>query len=189
MNTLAGRWAQTPPLARQAVVVTPLLAPCATLVDGLALGLACLVVIAGTGAAFTATVNVLPRMPKVLASLLLAMSLASSLGLLLQAYPITAHEHLGSLLPLTAISVLLLMPAITQREEQRSLRTVLPGLLRAGVSCMLLLMALGLCRQLLARFSAGSTTVALAFILLGLLLALYRQLHWRRDRGVDSSSS
>jgi Na+-translocating ferredoxin:NAD+ oxidoreductase RnfE subunit len=188
MTTLATRWAQTSPLARQAVVVTPLLAPCASLVDGLVLGLACLIVITVAGTALTVTGNVLPRMPRALASLLLGMSFASSLGLLLQAYPIEANEHLGSMLPLATLSALLLMPALTQLKEQRSLRTALPGLLRAGVNCMLMLMALGLCRQLLALFSAGGTTVALAFILLGLLLTLYRQLHWRRNRGVDSIS-
>lgn len=182
------------------LALAPLLAGCSSLLHGIVLGLGSLTVMVGTGLLLAAVGSAIAPKIRLIGAVLLAVAIACSLMLLVQAYSHSLHQAIGQYLPLLALGALAAMPA--QNVEVAPARSLLRSTLKTAIGCMLVLITLGAFREILALGTLGAgipligalwhgaaqpllrvaALPAGAFIALGLLLALKRHLTMHRHR-------
>ena len=130
--------------------LTPLLAVCTTLVSGLAMSLAYLVVLCLTGVTVSVTTRFIPGRIRVIYLLLLSAAWVSIIDVLMQAGCYALREQLGIYLYLLAMNTTLLFHLETSPLRQ-TFRENIPAAPVTALTGAALLSATGLLRELAAR--------------------------------------
>lgn len=175
--------------------LTPLLAVSATLLSGLAAGLACFFILLLSGATVVCLRGFIPARLRLVYLLLIAATWTTVVDLALQAGALPVREHMGVYLPLLAMNTALLHHlARLASEAWQGAKAQVLATLKQGLAAVALLALAGLLREAAARggvltdaqelglaglsslapFTAGLSLFgqpAGAFIAFGLLLA------------------
>lgn len=175
--------------------LTPLLAVSATLLSGLATGLACFFILLLSGATVICLRGLIPARLRLVYLLLIAATWTTVVDLVLQAGALPVREQLGVYLPLLAMNTALLHQlARLASEARQGAKEQGLAIIKQGLAAVALLALVGLLREAAARggvltdgqglglaglFSPAPLTPGLslfdqpagAFIVFGLLLA------------------
>ena len=174
----AGIWSNNPGMA-QLLGLCPLLAVSRTLLTGLALGIATLLVICATNvlvSLFRPWIDARVRLPSLV---LIIAAFVTSIDLLFKAYWFDMYGEIGLFIPLIVTNCVILSRAESFASRNRLLPALLDGL-GHGLGFLLVLTALGAAREL---FSQGLLIASLpldGFFALAGLIALRNSLLTRK---------
>lgn len=132
--------------------LTPLLAVSATLLSGLAAGLACFFILLLSGATVICLRGLIPARLRLVYLLLIAATWTTVVDLALQAGALPVREQLGVYLPLLAMNTALLHQlARLASEARQGAKEQGLALLKQGLTAVALLALVGLLREAAAR--------------------------------------
>ena len=135
--------------------LTPLLAVSATLLSGLAAGLACFFILLLSGATVFCLRGFIPARLRLVYLLLIAATWTTVVDLVLQAGALPVREQLGVYLPLLAMNTALLHQlARLAAEARQGAKEQGLALLKCGLTAVAVLALVGLLREAAARGSA-----------------------------------
>ena len=166
----AGIWSNNPGMA-QLLGLCPLLAVSRTLLTGLALGIATLMVICATNVLVSASRTWIDTRVRLPALVLIIAAFVTSIDLLFKAYWFDMYGEIGLFIPLIVTNCVILSRAEAFASRNRLLPALLDGL-GHGIGFLLVLAALGAVREL---FSQGLLIASLppgGFFALAGLIAL-----------------
>ena len=132
--------------------LTPLLAVSATLLSGLAAGLACFFILLLSGATVVCLRGLIPARLRLVYLLLIAATWTTVVDLALQAGALPVRERMGVYLPLLAMNTALLhqLARLASEARQGAKEQVL-ATLKQGLAAVALLALVGLLREAVAR--------------------------------------
>lgn len=132
--------------------LTPLLAVSATLLSGLAAGLACFFILLLSGATVVCLRGLIPARLRLVYLLLIAATWTTVVDLALQAGALPVRERMGVYLPLLAMNTALLHQlARLASEARQGAKEQCLAILKQGLAAVALLALVGLLREAVAR--------------------------------------
>jgi electron transport complex protein RnfE len=173
-----GIWSNSPGMA-QLLGLCPLLAVSRTLLAGLALGVATLLVVCATNALVSLTRRWIDARVRLPALVLIIATFVSSVDLLFKAYWFELHGEIGLFIPLIVTNCVILSRA----EAFASRNPLLPALLDGlghGLGFLLVLAVLGAVRELLGNGLLIASLPPGGFFALAGLIALRNLIQHRR---------
>jgi len=199
------------PLTPLAIGVTPLLAVCTTLVNGVFTGVAYFLVLILTGLTVSSIKLFIPLQHKLIYLLLITATWVSIIDLIFQAYVYPVRNQLGIYIHILAMNTSIIYFLEETALRRRFNESGMPGI-RVGVAAGFLFISVGLIREILSNggiltdvhvlfdiyelnrirpvyfFDAGLSlfnTTAGAFIVFGLLLAVLRYFQIKHHGNAD----
>lgn len=170
----------------------PTLGTTSSAITGLSMGLATLFVLICSNAAISAIKNIVPDKVRIPVYIVVIASFVTILQMLMQAYMPVLYETLGIFIPLIVVNCILLGRAEAFASKNTVFDSVCDGI-GVGMGFTLALTLLGLVRELLGTGAIfgrqvyasdyGALLFVLApgaFIVLGLLIALFNRLYNNR---------
>ncbi len=177
-----------------ALGLCPTLAVSVSLDNALGMGIGVLFVLLGSNIIISLIRNAVPDMVRIPIFIVIIATFVTIIGLLFEAYVPTLYDSLGIYLPLIVVNCIILGRAEAFASRNRVLYSIADAL-GAGIGFMLALIVISLFRQLLGTGGLSIFGVELftlpvlgsnpmlffilpagAFLVIGLLLALFRQL-------------
>ena len=174
----SGLWSNNPGIA-QLLGLCPLLAVSRTLLTGLALGIATLLVVCATNALVSLTRRWIDARVRLPALVLIIAAFVTSVDLLFKAYWFELHGEIGLFIPLIVTNCVILSRA----EAFASRNPLLPALLDGlghGLGFLLVLAVLGAVRELLGNGLLIASLPPGGFFALAGLIALRNFIQHRR---------
>ena len=174
----SGIWSNTPGMA-QLLGLCPLLAVSRTLITGLALGIATLLVVCATNALVSLTRRWIDARVRLPALVLIIAAFVTSVDLLFKAYWFELHGEIGLFIPLIVTNCVILSRA----EAFASRNPLLPALLDGlghGLGFLLVLAVLGAVRELVGNGLLIASLPPGGFFALAGLIALRNFIQHRR---------
>jgi electron transport complex protein RnfE len=174
----SGVWSNSPGMA-QLLGLCPLLAVSRTLITGLALGIATLLVVCATNALVSLTRRWIDARVRLPALVLIIAAFVTSVDLLFKAYWFELHGEIGLFIPLIVTNCVILSRA----EAFASRNPLLPALLDGlghGLGFLLVLAVLGAVRELVGNGLLIASLPPGGFFALAGLIALRNFIQHRR---------
>jgi electron transport complex protein RnfE len=174
----SGLWSNNPGIA-QLLGLCPLLAVSRTLITGLALGIATLLVVCATNALVSLTRRWIDARVRLPALVLIIAAFVTSVDLLFKAYWFELHGEIGLFIPLIVTNCVILSRA----EAFASRNPLLPALLDGlghGLGFLLVLAVLGAVRELVGNGLLIASLPPGGFFALAGLIALRNFIQHRR---------
>jgi electron transport complex protein RnfE len=174
----SGLWSNNPGMA-QLLGLCPLLAVSRTLITGLALGIATLLVVCATNALVSLTRRWIDARVRLPALVLIIAAFVTSVDLLFKAYWFELHGEIGLFIPLIVTNCVILSRA----EAFASRNPLLPALLDGlghGLGFLLVLAVLGAVRELVGNGLLIASLPPGGFFALAGLIALRNFIQHRR---------
>jgi electron transport complex protein RnfE len=175
---LSGIWSNSPGMA-QLLGLCPLLAVSRTLVAGLALGIATLLVVCATNALVSLTRHWIDARVRLPALVLIIAAFVTSVDLLFKAWWFELYGEIGLFIPLIVTNCVILSRAEAFASRNPLLPSLLDGL-GHGLGFLLVLAALGTVRELLGNGLLVASLPPGGFFALAGLIALRNFIQHRR---------
>jgi electron transport complex protein RnfE len=174
----SGLWSNNPGIA-QLLGLCPLLAVSRTLITGLALGIATLLVVCATNALVSLTRRWIDARVRLPALVLIIAAFVTSVDLLFKAYWFELHGEIGLFIPLIVTNCVILSRAEAFASRNRLLPALLDGL-GHGLGFLLVLAVLGAVRELVGNGLLIANLPPGGFFALAGLIALRNFIQHRR---------
>jgi electron transport complex protein RnfE len=174
----SGLWSNNPGIA-QLLGLCPLLAVSRTLITGLALGIATLLVVCATNALVSLTRRWIDARVRLPALVLIIAAFVTSVDLLFKAYWFELHGEIGLFIPLIVTNCVILSRAEAFASRNRLLPALLDGL-GHGLGFLLVLAVLGAVRELVGNGLLIASLPPGGFFALAGLIALRNFIQHRR---------
>jgi electron transport complex protein RnfE len=174
----SGLWSNNPGMA-QLLGLCPLLAVSRTLITGLALGIATLLVVCATNALVSLTRRWIDARVRLPALVLIIAAFVTSVDLLFKAYWFELHGEIGLFIPLIVTNCVILSRAEAFASRNRLLPALLDGL-GHGLGFLLVLAVLGAVRELVGNGLLIANLPPGGFFALAGLIALRNFIQHRR---------
>jgi electron transport complex protein RnfE len=174
----SGLWSNNPGMA-QLLGLCPLLAVSRTLITGLALGIATLLVVCATNALVSLTRRWIDARVRLPALVLIIAAFVTSVDLLFKAYWFELHGEIGLFIPLIVTNCVILSRAEAFASRNRLLPALLDGL-GHGLGFLLVLAVLGAVRELVGNGLLIASLPPGGFFALAGLIALRNFIQHRR---------
>jgi len=146
-DLVRGLWEENP-IFVQVLGMCPALAVSNTARNALAMGLATLFVLVGSGAVVSALRRLVPRQVRIATSILVIATFVTIVDFLIQALSLELHRALGAFVPLIVVNCVILGRAEAFASRHDVTRSMLDGL-GMGVGFTLALLSLGAVREIL----------------------------------------
>lgn len=144
-----GLWDNNPALV-QLLGLCPLLAVSNTFINGLGLGIATLLVLAGSNASVSLVRNYIPKEIRIPIFVMMIASFVTNIGLLMHAYTYDLYLSLGIFIPLIVTNCAIIGRAEAFASKNKFFPSLLDGIMQ-GLGFTLVLCALGAIRELVGQ--------------------------------------